>query len=241
MSRTALLSLALALASVVAFGCSSSTTAHSKDAASARDAHDDAREVDQASAETTAEEAAAASASRDRRQVGDYVTFTFSGSYRKAPLALTQRVVEKDASTITVDYLFSYKKSKETLRVTSKIVSRDVLSVMRVADDGSTKPVDRAAFEAKISETVAVADENEALVTEEPAKISIAGSEIDATRSVYKVRIGKKAATLKTLASEGFAWGDLGGEIVTADGKVFYKAELVDAGGAAGATALLDR
>ena len=239
MSRTALLSLALA--SVVALGCSSSTTSNSKEAASARDAHDDAREIDQASAEASPEEAAAAMASRERRQVGDYVTFTFSGSYRKAPLALTQRVVEKDASTITVDYVFSDKKMKDTLRVTTRITSRDVVAVVRVAADGTTTAVDRAAFEAKIAETVAVADENEALVTEEPAKVSVAGSEVDATRSVYKVRVGKKAATLKTLVSESFAWGDLGGEIVTADGKVFYKAELGDAGGAAGATSRLDR
>jgi hypothetical protein len=238
MSRIAL--LPLALVSALAFGCAS-TTPDSKSAQASRDQQDDAREVDQAAEEAAAAGAAEASlAASERRAVGDYVTFTFSGNYRKSPLALTQRVVAKDNKTITVDYVFADKKAKETLRVTTRIDSREIASVERIGADGAATAADVAAFEARIAETVAVADENEALVGEEPATITVAGSEIQATRSVYKVRIGKKAATLKTLASDGFAWGDLGGEIVTSDGKVFYKAELVDAGGGS-ATALLER
>ncbi len=236
MSRVALLSLALA--SSLAVACSSASTATKTAADEATPNHEDAREVDQATAESAAEETATASA--DRRQVGDYVTFTFSGSYRKTPLALTQRVVDKTATTIVVEYVFADKKSKDTLRVTTDLKTHDVVAVARVATDGTAAEVDRAAFETKMAETVAVADENEALVTEEPAKLNVAGSEIDATRAIYKVRIGKKAATLKTLASDSFAWGDLGGEIVTADGKLFYKAELIDAGGSH-ATAMLER
>jgi hypothetical protein len=238
MSRIAL--LPLALVSALAFGCAS-TTPDSKSADASRDAHDDAREVDQAAEEAAAAGAAEATlAASERRAVGDYVTFAFSGNYRKSPLALTQRVIAKDNKTITVDYVFSDKKTKETLRVTSRIGTGEIASVERIGDEGTATAADVAAFEARIAETVAVADENEALVGEEPATITVAGSEIKATRSVYKVRIGKKAATLKTLASDGFAWGDLGGEIVTADGKVFYKAELIDAGGGS-ATALLER
>lgn len=236
MSRVALLSLALA--SSLAVACSSASTATKTAADEVTTTHEEVREIDQASAEPTADEATVAST--DRRQIGDYVTFTFSGSYRKTPLVLTQRVVDKTAASIVIEYVFSDKKAKETLRVTTDLKTNDVLAVARVAADGAAVDVERAVFEAKMAETVAVADENEALVTEEPAKLSVAGAEIDATRAVYKVRIGKKAATLKTLASEGFAWGDLGGEIVTADGKVFYKAELVDAGGSH-ATAMLER
>jgi len=35
---------------------------------------------------------------------------------------------------------------------------------------------------------------------------------------------------MNTLESEGFSWGDLGGEIVTSNGEVLYKAELVELG-----------
>src|SRR5512139_1083995 len=143
MTRTAL--LPLALVSALAFGCAAST-AGPKSADGTRDEHADAREVDQTAAEAAAEEAAASAASAERREVGDYVTFAFSGSYRKAPLALTQRVVAKDASTITIDYVFSDKKAKETLRVTTRTATGEIASVERVGTDGATAAADAAAF-----------------------------------------------------------------------------------------------
>jgi hypothetical protein len=35
---------------------------------------------------------------------------------------------------------------------------------------------------------------------------------------------------MEVLASDGFAWGDVGGEIRSADGTLLYKAELVSEG-----------
>ncbi len=228
---------ALALLSALALACAATTTAP-KSTESSDEGHDDAHEVDQAAEEVASHTAAGTDATGDTRAVGDYVTFTFSGSYRKTPLLLTQRVVDKDAASLTVDFVFSDQKSKETLRVTTSHAG-EILAVSRVGAGGETQPADRAAFEARIAETVAFADENEALVGEEPATLSVGGRDIEATRSTYRVRVGKKAATLQTIASASFAWGDLGGQIVTADGKVFYKAELVDAGGAGASTASL--
>jgi hypothetical protein len=42
--------------------------------------------------------------------------------------------------------------------------------------------------------------------------------------------VGKKQATMSTLESSTFVWGDVGGEIKTDKGKVLYKAEVVEAG-----------
>jgi len=50
-----------------------------------------------------------------------------------------------------------------------------------------------------------------------------------ARQTSYRVRLGKRQATLRTVESAGFAWGDVGGDI-TADGKVLYRAEVVEAG-----------
>src|SRR5688572_7219320 len=152
MSRLAL--LPLALVSALAFGCAASTTA-TKSADDTRDGHDGAREVDQAGEEAAAEAAASAAASTERREVGDFVTLAFSGRYRKTPLALTQRVVAKDAKTITVEYVFSDKKNKETLRVTTRTATGEIASVERVGEGGATTAADAAAFEARIAETVA--------------------------------------------------------------------------------------
>jgi hypothetical protein len=54
------------------------------------------------------------------------------------------------------------------------------------------------------------------------------------------VRIQGKKAKLETVTSKGFAWGDVGGTIIGADGKVFFKAELVDIGSPNARTASLD-
>ena len=71
----------------------------------------------------------------------------------------------------------------------------------------------------------------------EDVKVAVGAETIDAKRTSFRVRVGKKHATLRTLESPTFAWGDLGGEITTDAGKVLYKAEVVDAGHAAAAKA----
>jgi hypothetical protein len=229
----------LAALSLFALACAPRTGSQS--ASRSADDAEDVREIDQASEQAAGEGASEkASASNDPRQVGDYVTFKFTGSYRKAPLELTRRVVAKDAGSITVDHVFTEKAGTETLRVrtsTEKGTAGEILEVAVVAADGSTQLASKDRFETKIAQTVAVADENEALVGEEPAVVKVDETDVDATRAIYKVRVGKSAATLRTLVSPAFAWGDLGGEIVTADGRVFYKAELTGAGTAAAPTA----
>ncbi len=115
-----------------------------------------------------------------------------------------------------------------------------ITRVVRVGDDGGTEEISVAAFEARIGETAASTDQNEALLDERETKVNVGGEEIVATPSVYQVRLGDQSATLGTTASPDFVWGDLGGKITTADGAVFVSAELVDAGGAHGAQAILE-
>ena len=170
----------------------------------------------------------------DGRAPGDFVTFAFSGSYRKAQLRLTERVVARDAGSITIDFSFKDADKTETLRVKTATTGAhrgDVLSVERVAANGATKPATREAFEARIAETVAVADSNDALLDETTTKITVGARDLAGTLATYRVKVGDKTATLRTFTADGFQWGDAGGEIKTADGKVFYKAELVDIGG----------
>ena len=44
------------------------------------------------------------------------------------------------------------------------------------------------------------------------------------------MRVGKHEATMSTVESEAFPWGDVGGDITTADGQLLYRVEVVDAG-----------
>lgn len=232
--------LALPLLALVALsaGCAAAplapTTPAEKPAAVAADASAD---------EATPTEEANASTSNDRRVVGDYVTFAFSGKYRKSPLQLTQRVVSRSKDTITVEYTFAEKGQTETLRATTATTGENAgrtLEVLRLSADGTTAAVAQEAFEARIGETAPATDMNEGVLTERQTTVRVAGEDLTATTTVFKVRIGKEAATLEATTSEAFAWGDLGGKVTTADGKVYFSAELVDAGGPVGARASLD-
>lgn len=179
----------------------------------------------------------------DDRSVGDYVTYAFSGAYRKSPLKLTQRVVARGQGSITIDYAFTEKDRTETLRVTlgtEKKTKGTVLEVARMGEGGALAPATAAELEKRMAATSAIADENEALMDKEQTTLKIGESEISATRSKYKVRIGGKSATLETTESDAFAWGDLGGKIVTSDGKVYFQAEVVDAGSSKTARASLE-
>lgn len=225
-------------------GCASRPTAASAPSDVAEAAP---HEVDQALAdkhEGSAESVAAVSPElAEARVVGDYVTFAFSGAYRKNPLKLTQRVVAKTDGIITIDYVFSEAKKTDTLRVAYSTAEKnrgEILAVTTIDAKGAEKISNRAAFEAKMAETAAMTDQNEALIDESATTVKVGQADVPAKRSTYKVRIGQKAATLETTASEAFGWGDLGGKITTADGKVFFHAELVDAGGPASARASLE-
>jgi len=194
-------------------------------------------EVDQDSSplsDVTEKASASTTETADARAPGDYVTFAFSGDYRKDKITLTERVVAKDADSITIDFSFKDAANVDTLRVKTATTGKkrgDLVSIARVAKDGSTTPTTRDVFEARMAETVAVADSNDALVDEKETTLKVGSLEVPVTEATYRVRVGKKTGTLRTLTSEGFAWGDAGGSIVTTDGKTVYKAELLEMGG----------
>lgn len=202
-------------------------------------AYDQAEAIDEArdaSADLTTDRASA-----DAREPGDFVTFAFTGSYRKSELRLTQRVVSREGTALTIEYTFAEGKKAETFRVTSDERTGTFLRAVTVAADGTTEPTDQEAFEAKLGATVAMADENDALIDETALTVKVGGVDLPATKSTFAVKVGGKKATLETLTSRAFAWGDLGGKLITAEGKVIFSVELVDAGSSAPArTAALD-
>lgn len=220
------------LAALLAAGCAASTPAPSTSA----------KKADKAAVAAT-EASSAEADSNERREVGDYVTFAFSGTYRKSPITLTQRVISRSDDSIEIEHTFVEGGTSETMRTTTSIAGETagaITRVVRVGDDGGTEALSVAQFEARIGETAATTDQNEALLDERETKVTVGGDEIVATTSVYQVKLGDESATLETTASPDFVWGDLGGKITTADGAVFFSAELVEAGGAHGAQAMLE-
>jgi hypothetical protein len=182
---------------------------------------------------------AAGSVSRGHFQdVGDFVAYRVSGSYREVPVTITQKVVERSEGRLIVDLTIA--EDGEQLRLRLRLDDRpyrqgQLLSVARLAGEVQL-PFGVAAYDRLMSELVLSPDDLEAPIGSTGVLVDVGGVPIPAVRTSYHVRVGAHAAVMSTLASRSLGWGRLGGEIVSADGKLLYKAEIVDLGRAQAAT-----
>jgi hypothetical protein len=168
------------------------------------------------------------------RSAGDFVVFRFSGKLKNQPVTLTERVVALQDDGSVVDYTLEEGATRKTMRVRTvgEGVEQKVASAAWM--DGEVEgPVPTEVFDAFLARTVVPTDSNSGIESKEKLTMSVGGHPVDCTKTTYKVMLGKKSATMTVLESEGFAWGDLGGEIHAADGSLLYKAELVGVGNAA--------
>lgn len=176
--------------------------------------------------------AAEAKANAPSRIVGDFIVHRFSGSFRDAPLTLTQRIIAREGEVLVIDMTLDEGRSKQTLRVRmddSPEKRGDVVRVSRMVD-GIEKEASVELFEEMMAKTALAADQNEEVLGSEQLTVDVGGAPMAAQKTSFRVRLGKVEATLKTIQSDRFAWGDLGGEITTASGDVLYRAELIEAG-----------
>ena len=173
------------------------------------------------------------------RHNGDYVVHRFSGSFRKTPLRLTQKVVAIEGALVTVDVSLTKDigaATKPESGARMRIVfdktpgaTREVAKVTRLVGDRE-EPGTLEDYEMLMAETIVVPDSNDDLLGVEVVSANVGDHAVDCKKTSYRVAIGKKTATLSTLTSDGFAWGDVGGEIRTDDGKILYRAEVLEAG-----------
>lgn len=183
----------------------------------------------------------------DARKPGDFVVHRFSGAFRKTPLRLTEKVVAVEGSLVTVELTLAAETKKidpndgTRLRVLfdrTPGATREVAKVTRLVGDRE-EPGTLEDYEKLMAETIVVPDRNDDTIGSEVVTAQVGEHAIDCKKTSYKVAIGKKTGVLSTLTADGFAWGDVGGEIKTDDGKLLYRAEVVEAGngGAGKATA----
>ncbi|MFO0592002.1 MAG: hypothetical protein U0441_30930 [Polyangiaceae bacterium] len=203
--------------------------------ASKADAKSDAADLKAADAKTDApaEKAAEAKVAVAPWATGDFVVYRFSGSFLKAPVTLTEKVVARQGDAFTLDVTFDDGTAKESIRAHMKGDSPmhgDVVSVGRMVK-GVEKAAPLALYDEVLGRVALVADQNEAQLGTEKVKLAVAGhGTIACERATYRVKVGKQTATMRTTESDAFAWGEVGAEITGANGKVIYKAEIVDAG-----------
>lgn len=164
---------------------------------------------------------------------GDFVVYRFSGSFHKTPVTLTEKVIARKGDSFTLEVSYDDGKTKEAIRAQMKGDSpmhADVVKVVRL-EGGAEKPASVALYEQLFARVALVADQNEAQLGSEKIKVEVAGhGAMACERATYRVKVGKQTATMQTVASAGFVWGDVGAEITAASGKLIYKAEVIDAG-----------
>lgn len=159
------------------------------------------------------------------KKVGDLRVQRFSGSFTKTPLTLTEEVVATAGSLVIVDYTLEEGKKTTKLRVTHDKASDRVLRVreMRGAEE---MPSSENAYELMLGKTMFIPDGNEANLGSEKATCLIGQKEVDCQKTSYRVKVGSQTATFSIAkTSDG---QDIGGEISASDGKLLYRAEVVD-------------
>ncbi len=162
------------------------------------------------------------------RKRGDYVVYRFSGSYRDNPVTMTQQVLWVRDGKSVLDLIIDDGRAQVRLRMRLD-EDNNVMSVAKL--EGSVqRPFGVQAYEQMMNEIMLSADENSGLVTSDENIVDVAGVPLAVTESQYRVRVGAHDAIMKTMSADGFAWGDVGGEIRTMDGKVLYKAEIIELG-----------
>lgn len=189
--------------------------------------------------------------STDPRSVGDWVTTEFAVNGK--PITVRQRVLSRDGATSVIEVAIidgaaaggtsSTRKDgarTQTFRLRSETTraGEQVLDVTKI-EGGIEHATTAAAYEAALQKTVPSVERNDGMLDSEPVTIDIGGRKVEAVRTTYKVVALGKPATMSVIHSDGFAWGDLGGDIVTETGKKLYSTRVVESGHTT--TAVADR
>lgn len=174
---------------------------------------------------------------------GDFVVLRFSGSYRRAPVTLTQRVLSRDGTVALIEMTITENKKSQTIRTRidrPALGPEQVLDVVRV-ENGKEHPATIGTYDAFMQKTMPDVDMNEETLGTEAVTMNMGGKEMAGKVTRYKIKMGGKDATMSIFHADGFQWGDVAGEIKTADGKMIYKAEVTELGNANAANASASR
>ncbi len=170
----------------------------------------------------------ATSASAPVRHVGDLFVHRFSGSFASEPLTLTEEVISREAKAWVVDFSLTQSEQVERLRVRFDVENGEALSAARLSGTREA-PAKLSDYEALMARTVYAADVNEGLVSTSGQTCLVGSDEHTCETKTYKVWIGDRPATLAVVHSSRFVDRDVSGEITTDDGRLVYRAELIEA------------
>jgi len=162
------------------------------------------------------------------RYLGDFFVHRFSGSFAPEPLTLTEQVVAKEGGLWVVDFALSQAEKVERLRVRFDTATGEPRSVARLQGESEAN-AKLADYEALMARTMYAADVNDGLLEATSATCLVGADELDCETKTYKIWVGDTAAKLSVTHAARFSDRDVAGEITAEDGKLIYRAELVEA------------
>lgn len=175
----------------------------------------------------TSDDAPAKTALADN--VGDYFVQRFSGSFSKKPMTLTERIVAGKGNLQVIDYTLEAGDKSEHLRIERDVNTGRIARVTRF-EGNKEIPSDLKAYDAMMDRTVFAADQNVASLGKKAETCLVGKKELDCQKTRYKVLVGDKPATLSVETSKAVPGRAVAGELSTADGKLLYRAEIIDMG-----------
>ncbi len=162
------------------------------------------------------------------RHLGDLFVHRFSGSFTTEPLTLTEEVTGRDDEAWVVDFSLTQNDAAERLRVRFDVRTGRAIAAARVGG-GRETPAKLSDYEALMARTVYTADVNDGLVSTTGQTCLVGAEEHSCETKTYKVWVSERPATLSVVHSSRFVDRDVSGELVTDDGKLVYRAELLEA------------
>ncbi|HVU00635.1 MAG TPA: hypothetical protein VHE30_02750 [Polyangiaceae bacterium] len=164
----------------------------------------------------------------EKRKLGDFHVYEYRSASGK-PLSLTEQVVAREGSDIlVVDFVLQEGDQMSALRVRMRGAD-EVLKVSRITAEGEADAT-KEDYEALMQRTAFVPDSNDELIGTEHTSCMVGTEQVDCDVTSYQVTVGKKQAKLSITRSANVPGRDIGGDVVTADGKVLYSARLVERG-----------
>lgn len=174
----------------------------------------------------------AAEANSAGRRPGDFVVVRVSGAHVGATFVLTERVIGVWGQIEVVDVTLEGEGVEERLRVRFQAGTGRAVAVSRFVGPDEV-PATLADYEKLLERTQLAPDSNDELVRTSKETCLVGERAIDCEATTYTVTVGGERATMTVSRSESLAGRDVSGEIRAADGRVLYRAEILDQGASA--------
>src|SRR6185503_16601643 len=143
-----------------------------------------------------ADEAESASA-RPARAVGDYFVERFSGSFRRAPLTLTEEVVAAEGDLLVIDYRLEETGNPKVQHLRTRFnPSTGHTEKVSIMVGERELPAPLSAYDQMMEKTSFAADSNDEIIGSAKQTYLVGDREMDCETKDYKVSVGAAQTTL---------------------------------------------